>query len=125
MGRRTPDRFGAARDDGTFRRRAGVARQGQAVRLGATVTSRGSGSARRRRPQGDILAARVPDLGAKEALLADSPEVCFTTPHFNGYSALLVRLNHIAGPELEEMLVEAWLSRAPKRLAATYLADRE
>ena len=72
-------------------------------------------------PDGPILAARVPDLGAKEALLADDPDVYFTTPHFNGYPAVLVRLERIAVPELEELLVEAWLARAPKRLAKEYL----
>jgi hypothetical protein len=45
----------------------------------------------------------------------------FTTPHFDGYPAILVRLNRIAMPELEELLVEAWLTRAPKRLATEYL----
>ncbi len=74
-------------------------------------------------PKGAILAARVPDLGAKEALLADNPEVYFTTPHFNGYPAVLVRLNRIPVRELRELLSEAWLCRAPKRLATTYLAD--
>lgn len=73
-------------------------------------------------PHGPILAAHVPDLGAKEALLADDATVYFTTPHFNGYPAILVRLDHIAEPELTELLVEAWLARAPKRLATTYLA---
>jgi hypothetical protein len=72
-------------------------------------------------PDGPILAARVPDLGAKEALLADDPDVYFTTPHFNGFPAILVRLDRIPLPELEELLVEAWLARAPKRLAADYL----
>jgi hypothetical protein len=72
-------------------------------------------------PDGPILAARVPDLGAKEALLADDPEVYFTTPHFNGYPAVLVRLERIAVPDLTELLVEAWLDRAPKRLARAYL----
>ncbi len=72
-------------------------------------------------PDGPILAARVPDLGAKEALLADDPDVYFTTPHFDGYPAILVQLDHIAGDELEELLVEAWLARAPKRLAKAYL----
>jgi hypothetical protein len=76
-------------------------------------------------PKGPILAARVPDLGAKEALLADDGDVYFTTPHFNGYPAILVRLDRIALPELEELLVEAWLSRAPKRLAAEYLASSQ
>ena len=72
-------------------------------------------------PQGPILAAREPDLGAKEALLADDGETYFTTPHFDGYPAILVRLDRMALPELEELLVEAWLSRAPKRLATEYL----
>jgi hypothetical protein len=72
-------------------------------------------------PLGPILAARVPDLGAKEAILADDPGVYFTTPHFHGYPAVLVRLPAIARAELKELLVEAWLARAPKRLAAQYL----
>lgn len=72
-------------------------------------------------PEGPILAARVPDLGAKEALLADDTTVYFTTPHFNGYAAILVRLGRIAVPELEELLVEVWLNRAPKRLAKEFL----
>jgi hypothetical protein len=63
----------------------------------------------------------VPDLGAKEARLAEDGEVYFTTPHFDGYPAILVRLDWVAMPELEELLVEAWLSRAPKRLATEYL----
>jgi hypothetical protein len=72
-------------------------------------------------PDGPVLAARVPDLGAKEALLATDADVCFTTPHFDGYPAILVRLDRIAPPDLEELLAEAWLSRAPKRLAREYL----
>ena len=74
-------------------------------------------------PQGPILCARTPDVGAKEALVADDPAVYFTTPHFNGYPAVLVRLDAIDLDELEELLTEAWLAQAPKRLAASYLAD--
>lgn len=73
-------------------------------------------------PDGPILAAYVADLGAKEALLAADPDVYFTTPHFDGYPAVLVRLEEISAAELEELLVEAWLVRAPKRLAAEYCA---
>jgi hypothetical protein len=73
-------------------------------------------------PDGPILAARVPDLGVKEALLADDARVYFTTPHFDGYPAVLVRLDRLTVADLEELLVEAWLARAPKRLAAGYLA---
>jgi hypothetical protein len=71
-------------------------------------------------PDGPILAAMVPDLGAKEALLADDPDVYFTTPHFNGYPAVLVRLERIGVPDLTELLVEAWLAKASKRLAAEH-----
>ena len=75
-------------------------------------------------PQGQILGVRVPDLGAKEAVLASDPSVCFTIPHFDGYPAVLVQLDLIALPELEELLAEAWLCRAPKKLAAQYLDSR-
>jgi hypothetical protein len=70
--------------------------------------------------KGPILGARVEHLGAKEALLADDPDAFFTTPHFDGYPAVLVRLERIALEELNEVIVEAWLSRAPKRLAKQY-----
>lgn len=72
-------------------------------------------------PDGPILATRVPDLGAKEALLADDPDVYFTTPHFDGYPAVLLRLERIGEQELAELLGEAWLAQAPKRLAKSYL----
>ncbi len=74
-------------------------------------------------PDGAILGARVEHLGAKEALLADDPDVFFTTPHFEGYPAVLVRLEAITVSDLEEVIVEAWLARAPKRMAQDY-ADR-
>jgi hypothetical protein len=74
-------------------------------------------------PDGPILGVRVEHLGAKEALLADDPDVYFTTPHFDGYPAVLVRLDRIAPEELQELIVEAWLVRAPKRLADAYLDD--
>jgi hypothetical protein len=71
-------------------------------------------------PAGPILGARVPHLIAKEALIADNPAVFFTTPHFDGYPAILVQLDPVALRELEEVIVEAWLARAPKRLAQEY-----
>jgi hypothetical protein len=76
-------------------------------------------------PEGPILGARVEHVGAKEALLADDPGVYFTTPHFDGYPAILVRLDEIGVDELEEVIVEAWLVRAPKRLAREWEATRE
>jgi hypothetical protein len=72
-------------------------------------------------PHGPILGARVEHLGAKEALLADDPSVYFTTSHFDGYAAILVRLERIAVADLDEVITEAWLARAPKRLVESFL----
>jgi hypothetical protein len=74
-------------------------------------------------PEGEILGVRVADVGVKEALLADDPAVYFTTPHFDGYPAVLVRLAEITPGELRELLRDAWLARAPKRLAQAYLDE--
>ena len=76
-------------------------------------------------PEGPILGARVEHLVAKEAVLASDPEVFFTTPHFDGYPAVLVQLEKIAAADLEEVVVEAWLARAPRRLVEEYLRERE
>ena len=65
----------------------------------------------------------MPDVGVKDVLIADDPDVFFTTPHFNGFPAILVQLERIDLPTLDEVLVEAWLCRAPKRLAKEYLAS--
>ena len=75
-----------------------------------------------RAPDGPILGGHVDHVGIKEALLASDPEVFFTTPHFDGYPAVLVRLERIGIAELDELLVEAWLAKAPKRLARDYLS---
>jgi hypothetical protein len=75
-------------------------------------------------PDGPILGARVEHLVAKDALIADNPDVYFTIPHFDGYPAVLILLEKIALDELEEVVVEAWLARAPKRLAKAYVAER-
>jgi hypothetical protein len=75
-------------------------------------------------PTGPILGARVEHEGAKAALLGSDPGVSgvfFTTPHFDGYPAVLLRLDRITVPDLQEVVVDAWLARAPKRLAAAYL----
>jgi hypothetical protein len=74
-------------------------------------------------PDGAILGARVEHLVAKEAILADESGVYFTTPHFDGYPAVLVRLDDIAVDELQELIVEAWLVRAPAKLAKSYLDE--
>jgi hypothetical protein len=76
-------------------------------------------------PDGPILGARVEHEMAKEALIADDPGVFFTTPHFDGYPAILVQLEKIALDDLNEVIVEAWLCRAPKRLVDQYVAESE
>jgi hypothetical protein len=73
-------------------------------------------------PKGPILGVRVEHLDIKDALLASDPDVFFTTPHFNGYPSLLLRLDAIAVDDLREVIVDAWLVQAPKRLAQAYLA---
>lgn len=75
-------------------------------------------------PDGPILGARVEHLGAKQALLADDPKVFFTTSHFDNHPSILVRLEEIGADGLEEVVVEAWLARAPRRLVEDYLKKR-
>ncbi len=75
----------------------------------------------------DVLMFRVADVGVKELLLTDERGVFFTTPHFDGYPAILVRIPSLARidrDELEELVVEAWLTRAQKRVAKAWLAGR-
>jgi hypothetical protein len=78
-----------------------------------------------RAPRGPILAAHVEHLGMKDVLLASDADVYFTTPHFNGYPAVLVQLDRIELKQLDELISEAWLARAPKRFAKQWLAERQ
>jgi hypothetical protein len=74
-------------------------------------------------PDGPILGARVEHEVAKRALIEAEPEIYFTTPHFDGYPAILARLERLDEAALTELITEAWLNRAPKRAVAAYLAD--
>jgi hypothetical protein len=74
-------------------------------------------------PQGDILGVRVADEGVKFALIADQPELYFTTPHFDGYPAVLVKLAAIDERGLRELIIGAWLTQAPKRLVQEFLDE--
>ncbi|MCU1668101.1 MAG: uncharacterized protein JWP40_1028 [Blastococcus sp.] len=71
-------------------------------------------------PTGTVLGARVPDEGAKAALIAEDPEVYFTTHHFDGYPAVLCRLDRLDAQALTELAAEAWACRAPRRLLAEH-----
>ena len=72
-------------------------------------------------PAGDIMGVRVSDEGVKFALIADEPRVYFTTPHFDGYPAVLVKLAEIEVRDLEELITEAWLTQAPRKLVQEFL----
>jgi hypothetical protein len=74
-------------------------------------------------PDGPILGARVEHEVAKHALIGEDPDVYFTTPHFDGYPAILVRLERISEPDLREVVTEAWLAKAPRRLVQAYRTD--
>jgi hypothetical protein len=74
----------------------------------------------------DVLMFRVDGLDVKDLMVADERGVFFTTPHFNGYPAVLMRipdLERIDRDELYEVVVEAWLTRAQKRVAKAWLAE--
>ena len=76
----------------------------------------------------DVLMFRVADLDVKELLLSDSRGIYFTTPHFKGYAAVLVRIPNLARldwDELRDLVAEAWLTRAQKRVAKAWLAAQE
>ena len=78
-------------------------------------------------PDGPILAVRVADLGEKEILLRDDRGVFFTTPHWNGYSAVLMRIPDLARidrDELRDLIAEAWLTRAQKRVTKAWLDEQ-
>ncbi len=73
----------------------------------------------------DVIVFMTPTQEDKEALLQSGPP-WFTTPHFDGYDAVLLRERHlpqVTRAELEEVICDAWLRRAPKRLARQWLAE--
>lgn len=71
-------------------------------------------------PRMDVLAIRVVNEDEKQLLLASDPEKFFTTPHYNGYPAVLVRLPAIGNDELTELLTDAWRIRAPKKVVKEF-----
>lgn len=76
-------------------------------------------------PEGPILGARVDFLETKDVLIATEPEAFFTTPHLDGYPAILVRLGEIDRERLRDLVIDAWLARAPPRLAASYRDEHD
>jgi hypothetical protein len=76
----------------------------------------------------DVLMFRVADLDVKELMLNDTRGVFFTTPHFDGYAAVLVRIGDLAQldrEELRDLVAEAWLTRAQRRVAKAWLEEHQ
>ena len=71
---------------------------------------------RARVPSDEVVAIRVADESEKEALIDMDPAAFFTEPHYNGYPAILVRLEAVDVGMLEKLLRDAWRIRAPRRL---------
>jgi hypothetical protein len=78
----------------------------------------------RLKEDGETLVVRVVDLEDKEALLRSDPEVFWTTPHYDGYPYVLVRLARVDPGQLRELIEDAWRLCAPKRVLAAYDAGR-
>jgi hypothetical protein len=74
----------------------------------------------RMKEDGESLAVKVLDLEDKEALLQSEPDVLFTTPHYDGYAFVLVRLGAVPRALLAELIEDSWRCVAPKRLLAAY-----
>lgn len=76
----------------------------------------------------DVLMFRVDGQEQKDLVLADPRGIFFTTPHWNGYPAVLIRIANLAQldrAELRDLVVDAWLTRAQKRVAKAWLAEHE
>jgi hypothetical protein len=71
----------------------------------------------------DALVMRVIDLGEREALLQGQPDVFYSTPHYDGYPYVLIRLDVVDPIELSELIEDAWRLRAPKRLVKAFDAE--
>ena len=76
-------------------------------------------------PDGPVVGVRTEGLEAKEALLGSFPDAFFTIPHFDGYPAVLVHLDRIEPDLLREVITDAWIVKAPKRLSKAWLAENE
>jgi hypothetical protein len=74
----------------------------------------------------DVVCVWVPDEETKRELVEDEGSPWFTTPHFDGYDAVLLRTSRIgelSRDELVEVVQDAWLHRAPVRLGREWLAS--
>lgn len=102
------------------------------TRAGAFVWERGASQADvaaleklgRVWPDGAVVGVRTDGVDEKEALLETYPDAFFTIPHFDGFPAVLVRLDAVGADHLREIVTDAWLLKAPRRVAAQWLASQ-
>ena len=78
----------------------------------------------RMRTNPDALVMRVLDMGEREALLQGNPDVFFSTPHYDGWPYVLVRLEAVDPGELGELLEDAWRVFAAKRVVKAWEAEQ-
>jgi hypothetical protein len=75
----------------------------------------------------DLIVIVTPTEVEKMALVEDETTPFFTIAHFKGYNAVLVqqsRLGELSRQELEEVITDAWATRAPKKLVKEHLGPQ-
>ena len=75
-------------------------------------------------PNPTVLAVRVSDLNEKDLWIASEPDKYFTEPHYNGFPAILVRLDKVGLRELRSLLTSAWRCQAPSELVKQFDAKK-
>src|ERR1700736_3232362 len=68
-------------------------------------------------PNSGVIAVRVANLGQKDLLLSADPAKFFTEPHYDGFPAVLIRLDAVSVADLKVLIAEAWRCQAPAELA--------
>jgi hypothetical protein len=88
-----------------------------------SLTVRGKSFARLRTEAegGLVLMCQIDE---KEALLASGDPAFYTTPHYDGYGAILVDLEKVSHQQLTELIEDAWRDRAPVRVRKAFDAER-
>jgi hypothetical protein len=71
----------------------------------------------RRRIRTDVAVLFVGDEAEKQALLLGEPAVFFTTPGYDGWPLVMLRLAEVGAGRLAELITDAWRMRAPADLA--------
>ena len=65
----------------------------------------------------DVAVLFVGDEAEKQALLLGEPDLFFTTPAYDGFPLVMLRLPEVSVDRLSELVTDAWRMRAPEDLA--------